>query len=370
MRNFSKILCVVLALVVALSAASCSLTKQVAYSSDDGDLPIGMYIYYLYTAYNEAQNYAQKDTEKYDAAKGTYDGSKSFLKMEITDDDGNTAVAEDWIKDKAAEYMNDSIAVFHEYHRLGCTIDEALLAEDKKDIKEYWDNGYTYYGMSQPALSETYEPYGISFEAFFLARVEIQMMKASVFKAEYKDVADAELQKYYEESYTSYHYFSRDLYTASTDSNNTTTYEPISDAQITAYTAAFDGYAAAINSGSTFSDQFEIFKEEYDTSATAVEEQEKLDDTKELNKEILALKDNEAKQVIVGETEKTKKIYLIYKEPIADTTETFFKDSTARDTVLSDMKEDDFTKLLKSVADEIGGMSSACKSYKPSMFES
>ena len=104
MKNFTKILCVVLALVVALSAAACSLTQQYAYQKDDIELPIGTYIYYLYSAYNEAQNLAQQ-SDLYDSETGKYDGKKSFLKMEITDEDGETAVAEDWINDKAAEKL-------------------------------------------------------------------------------------------------------------------------------------------------------------------------------------------------------------------------------------------------------------------------
>ena len=371
MRNFTKILCVVLALVVALSAASCSLSKQYAYTSDDGDLPIGLYIYYLRQAYNEAEDYAQKDTEKYDAEKGTYDGSKSFLKMEITDDDGKTAVAEDWIKEKAAENMNEAIAVYYQYNQLGCTMDEALLETDRKTYKDAWDNGYSYYGNSMPALSETYEPFGIGLDALFFADVEIPMMKTSVFDATYKDVTDDELKKFYEENYTSYHYFSMDLYTTSTDANNTTSYESVSDAQITAYTAAFDGYAAAINGGeSTFSEQFEAFKTAYNSDATATENKAKLDSDTDLNKAILALKDGEAKQVIIGENDNARKIYLIYKEAIAGTTEAYFEESSSRDSVLSVMKEDEFEELLKKIAAEIDGMSSACKSYKPSMFES
>ena len=123
MRNFKKLLCVVLALVVALSAASCSLGKQYAYKKDDIELPIGVYIFYLYQAYSEAQNYAQK-LDSYDSTTGRYDGKKSFLKLEITDSDDNTAVAEDWIKDKAKEYTQQAIAVSYEFNKLGATIDE------------------------------------------------------------------------------------------------------------------------------------------------------------------------------------------------------------------------------------------------------
>ena len=77
-----------------------------------------------------------------------------------------------------------------------------------------------------------------------------------------------------------------------------------------------------------------------------------------------------AKQVIIGE-DGSRKIYLIYKEPIADTTETEFESSDNRESVLSTMKEDDFRALLKKTASEISvKKSSACDKYKPSMFES
>ena len=123
MRNFKKLLCVVLVLIVALSAASCSITPQNLYEKDDVKLPIGVYIFYLQQAYSEAQSYAQQ-SDKYDSATGKYDGKKSFLKMEITDSDDNTAIAEDWIKDKAKEYTQKAIALCVEFNNLGATVDE------------------------------------------------------------------------------------------------------------------------------------------------------------------------------------------------------------------------------------------------------
>ena len=126
MKNFSKILCVVLALVVALSAASCAMAPQTAYEKDGIKLPIGVYIYYMYTAYTSAQGFAQK-SDLYDASTGKYDGKKSFLKMEITDDDGNTAVAEDWIKNKADERTKEAVAIYTKFNELGCTIDQTEL---------------------------------------------------------------------------------------------------------------------------------------------------------------------------------------------------------------------------------------------------
>ena len=126
MKNFTKILCVVLALVMALSVASCSLSKQYAYQKDGVELPIGVYVYYMYSAYNEAQTLAQK-SDLYDAATGKYDGKKSFLKIEITDEDGNTAVAEDWITDKTKEKLQNAVAIETKFNELGCTVDQAEL---------------------------------------------------------------------------------------------------------------------------------------------------------------------------------------------------------------------------------------------------
>ena len=385
MRNFTKMLCVVLALIVALSVTSCSLNHQYSYKTDDVELPIGVYIYYLQTAYNEAQTLAQK-SDKYDSEAGTYDGEKSFLKLEITDDDGNTAVAEDWIKDKADEYMNQAVAVYYEYNKLGATIDEAELAEYRTSYKDYWDNGYSYYGYQQPALSQSYEPYGIGFDSFFEVAVTLNLMSDAVFKAEYAvdgpmAVTDEETHKYYEENYTSYHYFSANLYTTSeeptTDEDGNETTEtvttPMTEAEIAAITASFDGYAADVNGGKAFSEALEKYNTDYSASATATDKTEKIDaeTTDELKKAILALKEGEAKQIIIGDDEKTRQIYLIFKDPIADTTESYFAEDGKRDSIVSEMKSDDFKELLKTLAAAITiDKSSACKDYKPSMFES
>ena len=172
MKNFSKILCVVLALVVALSAAACSLSPEYAYQKDDIELPIGVYIYYLYNAYNSAQNYAQQ-SDLYDSETGKYDGSKSFLKIEITDDDGETAVAEDWIINKAVEDTKNAVAVETKFNELGCTIDQTELDSTKTYYQSYWDQSY----------AEQMEPYGISFESFFEAGYTIPVMKTEAFKA-------------------------------------------------------------------------------------------------------------------------------------------------------------------------------------------
>ena len=373
MRNFTKILCAVLALVVALSAASCTLTKQYSYKTDDVELPIGVYIYYLQNAYNEAQSLAQK-SDQYDSEAGTYDGNKSFLKMEITDDDGVTAVAEDWILNKAAEYMDESVAVYHEFNTLGATVDESTASYYEGMYESYWDS-----------IAESYEKYGISYDSFILAGITIPLMRSAVFEAEYSEdgptaVADDDLQKFFDENYTSYKYFSANLYTSvetpvtDADGNETTesTNTAMTEEEVAKYQSYFDLYAKRINENTaTFGQMLEHYQNHFDAEATATEDVKKIDEdtTDELEKNILTLKEGEAKSVIIGDDENSRQIYLIYKAPIADEKD-YPKDSSNRLSVISEMKTDDFKDLLKSVAAELNiSKSSAVNSYKPSMFE-
>ena len=363
MRNFTKILCVALALIVALSAASCSLSKQYSYKTDDVELPIGVYIYYLQTAYNEAQTLAQK-SDKYDSEAGTYDGSKSFLKMEITDDDGNTAVAEQWIIDKAAEYMNDAVAVYHEYNELKATLDESTHEYYKSYYTSYWEQG----------LSETYQGLGISLDSFIQAAITIPLMRSAVFEAEYSEggpqaVADDDLKSFFNDNYTSYKYFSADLFTSSEDEATSGT--AMTDEEVAAIEKDFKAYADSIKDSESFTSALEKYKAAYDSSATATEDIKKIDEdtADDIQKAIVDLKEGKAKAQIIGDDETSRKMYLLYKAPITDEKD-YLSDDNNRLTVLSEMKNDDFSDYLKEVAKSLKiDVSSSCSSYKPSMFE-
>lgn len=373
MKNFSKILCVVLALVIALSAASCSLSKQYAYEKDDIKLPIGVYIYYLYNAYNSAQNYAQQ-SDLYDAETGKYDGKKSFLKMEITDDDGKTAVAEDWIKDKAAEDTKTAVAIQTKFNDLGCTLDQTEIDSTQSYYKSYWDQSY----------SEMLEPYGISFDSFFLAGYTLPAMENEAFKAEYgtggpSAVSDEELTKYFKDNYTSYKYFSANLYTTETAENTDGSAEtaseniPLSADKIAEYQKDFDSYAATLSDGGSYADVVAEYMKKYaveeDPTTENVEDIDE-ESTDEIMKTILDMKDGQAMTVVIGDDDTTKQIYLVYREPIENQVEAYTDPEQHKNDVLSAMKHEEFDETLKKLAEEMNiTLSSACDSYKPSKFE-
>ncbi|MBQ3264331.1 MAG: hypothetical protein IJH07_01005 [Ruminococcus sp.] len=373
MKNFSKILCVVLALVMALSAASCSLSQQYAYQQDDIELPIGVYLYYLYSAYNNAQSYAQQ-SDLYDADSGKYDGKKSFLKMEITDDDGETAVAEDWIKNKAEENTKNAVAINTKFNELGCTIDQTEIDSTKSYYKSYWDQSY----------AEMLEPYGISFDSFFEAGYMIPVMESEAFKAEYgeggpSEVATPDLAAYFEENYTSYKYFSVNLYTTEsvegTDDSEETATENValSEDKINEYKDAFDEYASTLSDGGSYEDVIEKYMDAFDVEEDPTTESVEIideDTTDEIIKTIKDMKDGQAMTMEVGDDDTSKQLYLIYREPIENQVEAYTDPEQHKDDVLSSMKHEDFDELLKDLAEELNiTLSSSCGSYKPSLFE-
>ena len=375
MKNFSKILCVVLALVMALSAASCSLSPQYAYQQDDIEIPIGVYIYYLYSAYSNAQNYAQQ-SDLYDSETGKYDGKKSFLKMEITDDDGETAVAEDWIINKANESVKEAVAIYTKFNEFGCTLDQTEIDSTQSYYKSYWDQSY----------NEQFEPYGVSFDSFFEAAYILPAKESEAFKAEYgtdgpSAVSDEDLAAYFKENYVSYKYFSANLYTTSdaadtadgsaeTETANT----PLSAEEIAAYQKDFDEYASTLSSGdSSFDEVAEKYKEAYSiTDDPTTQNVEIIDDdtTDELLKTIKGMKDGQAMTMEIGDDDSSKQLYLIYREPIENELKAYTDPEQHKDEVLSSMKHEDFEKLLKDYAEELNiTLSSACNGYKPAMFE-
>lgn len=373
MKNFSKILCVVLALVMALSVASCSFSKQYAYQKDDIEIPVGVYIYYLYNFYNSAQSYAQQ-SDLYDSETGKYDGKKSFLKMEITDDDGETAVAEDWIKNKTEERIKEAVAIYTKFNDLGCTIDQTEIDSTKTYYQSYWDQSY----------SEQFEAYGVSFDSFFEAGYMIPVMENEAFKAEYgtdgpSAVSDEDLTAYFTENYTSYKYFSANLYktetTESGDGSEETASENValSEDEIAAYQKDFQSYASTLSEGGSFDDIKKEYMEKYEITDDPVTENVEIidEDTEdEILKTIKDMKDSQAMTIEIGEDETSKQLYLIYREPIEDQVEKYTDPEQEKDTVLSSMKNEDFEELLKNFADELNiTLTSACSSYKPSMFE-
>ena len=377
MKAIKKITAAFLAVLMIMSISGCSTKPEWSYKVDDNEVQIGVYIYALYTAYNQAASYAS-------SAEG-YDAEKSFLNLTITDDDGETAVAKDWIVDTAKELTKNILTIEEEFEARGLT----LTAEDEAAAKESADNDwnlgpyydmYLAYGMMPTPYKDILEPYGVSYESFERASYMASAKQTALFEEIYINdeetaVSTEDLTNYFTENYTSYSYLSVRLADSATDDAGSTTYTAMSDEDIAEIESTLQGYADNINNGAgTFAEQmveYTALKElESDPSTSAVEN---LDESS-LNEDVIAalkeLEEGKASLVKVGEAENAY-YYLIYKAPIADSVADYIEDETNSFNVLSAMKSEEFQDMLTAKAEELGIQenTSVVNSYKPSMFE-
>lgn len=377
MKAIKKITAAFLAVLMIMSISGCSTKPEWSYKVDENEVQIGVYIYALYTAYNQAASYAS-------SAEG-YDAEKSFLNLTITDDDGETAVAKDWIVDTAKELTKNILTIEEEVEARGLT----LTAEDEAAAKESADNDwnlgpyydmYLAYGMMPTPYKDILEPYGVSYESFERASYMASAKQTALFEEIYINdeetaVSTEDLTNYFTENYTSYSYLSVRLADSATDDSGSTTYTAMSDEDIAEIESTLQGYADNINNGAgTFADQmveYTALKElESDPSTNAVEN---LDESS-LNEDVIAalneLEEGKASLVKVGEAENAY-YYLIYKAPIADSVADYIEDETNSFNVLNAMKSEEFQDMLTAKAEELGIQenTSVVNSYKPSMFE-
>lgn len=377
MKAIKKITAAFLAVLMIMSISGCSTKPEWSYKVDDNEVQIGVYIYALYTAYNQAASYAS-------SAEG-YDAEKSFLNLTITDDDGETAVAKDWIVDTAKELTKNILTIEEEFETRGLT----LTAEDEAAAKESADNDwnlgpyydmYLAYGMMPTPYKDILEPYGVSYESFERASYMASAKQTALFEEIYINdeetaVSTEDLTNYFTENYTSYSYLSVRLADSATDDSGSTTYTAMSDEDIAEIESTLQGYADNINNGAgTFAEQmveYTALKElESDPSTSAVEN---LKDSS-LNEDVVAalneLEEGKASLVKVGEAENAY-YYLVYKAPIADSVADYIEDETNSFNVLSAMKSEEFQDMLTAKAEELGIQenTSVVNSYKPSMFE-
>lgn len=373
MKPTVKIGSLLLAVVMALSAVfatGCSMSKEWSYKTSDKELAIGVYIYCLDLAYQQAQTKA-KELDDYD---GTND---KWLDLEITDDDGNTAVARQWIKDDAQKKCLNFLAVEKGMKDEGASVDEATQQAADEQAKTYWNVGqYANYGYIMP-MSKELEPYGISYDSFRYCTSQYSVNYSALFAKLYgeggsQEVSDSELEDYFIENYVDYSYIPVQLYEASTDEAGESTNVALSDEKIADYTAELEGYVKDINDGKSYDDVVSAYTEKHELSQSpAVDNTEQLESVSAGDQIKDALKDlgnNKAVTVKVGEGD-TGMLYLVYKRNSADSAKDYLESETNRAGVLNTMKKDDFEDYLKKIVEDLDyEKNSAVDGYDPKMF--
>ena len=373
MKPTVKIGSLLLAVVMALSAVlatGCSMGKEWSYKTSDKELAIGVYIYCLDLAYQQAQTKA-KELDDYD---GTND---KWLDLEITDDDGNTAVARQWIKDDAQKKCLNFLAVEKGMKDEGASVDEATQQAADEQAKTYWNVGqYANYGYIMP-MSKELEPYGISYDSFRYCTSQYSVNYSALFAKLYgeggsQEVSDSELEDYFIENYVDYSYIPVQLYEASTDEAGESKSVALSDEKIADYTAELEGYVKDINDGKSYDEVVSAYTEKHELSQSpAVDNTEQLESVSAGDQIKDVLKDlgnNKAVTVKVGEGD-SGMLYLVYKRNSADSAKDYLESETNRAGVLNTMKKDDFEDYLKKIVEDLDyEKNSAVDGYDPKMF--
>ena len=373
MKPTVKIGSLLLAVVMALSAVfatGCSMSKEWSYKTSDKELAIGVYIYCLDLAYQQAQTKA-KELDDYDGI------NDKWLDLEITDDDGNTAVARQWIKDDAQKKCLNFLAVEKGMKEEGASVDEATQQAADEQAKTYWNVGqYANYGYIMP-MSKELEPYGISYDSFRYCTSQYSVNYSALFAKLYgeggsQEVSDSELEDYFIENYVDYSYIPVQLYEASTDEAGESKSVALSDEKIADYTAELEGYVKDINDGKSYDDVVSAYTEKHELSQSpAVDNTEQLESVSAGDQIKDALKDlgnNKAVTVKVGEGD-SGMLYLVYKRNSADSAKDYLESETNRAGVLNTMKKDDFEDYLKKIVEDLDyEKNSAVDGYDPKMF--
>src|SRR5574344_2029555 len=336
MKPYKKITALLLAVIMVILAAGCtpiSLSKEWSYRMGDNiEYSIGTYSYALYQAYQSAQKYAKNNAD--------YDSAKSFMDLEITDDDGNTATAKDWIKTEADKIMKNLLALDSEMSKANITVDSATMDEAKKNAKNIWDVGqYASYGYYSP-MSKELEPYGISFDSFFAGSYAAQVKQNALFTGIYgkdgpKAVSDSDLTDYFKSNYTDYSYFTAALSTSSDSSGTNKT--AMTDEEKETLETTLQGYADKINDGSaTFKDMVNEYMSANsittDPSKNAVESLTDSSIGDEIKEKLNSMSAGEAAILEVG-TGSSAQCYFLYKDDVNKDVDTYINDDTKRLTV-------------------------------------
>lgn len=380
MNNLKKICAGLLALLMLISVAGCSKNPDYSYKTDNVSYGEGVYIYSLFSAYNEAYSILQ--TELGD----DFDSTASI--MDITADfegKGEKVLCETWIKNQADLITRNLAALDEKIAEYGITLDKTQVESARELAKEDWYLGpyYEYYvasGYEATSYEDMLSPYGVSFDSFFTSSYLASVKQSAIFdhlygKGGIEEVSDEEITEYFTENYTSYAYFTHQLYETSIDTETSQqVYLPYSDELVDEVEAEFKSYAKLLNSGTAYTEiLFQYMKKHDITDSPSVENVEILDNSS-LGEEVLealkGLKEGKATYLKVG-TGDTSIMYFITKFKIKDEAEDYLSADGNRHTILQTLKSDDFTSYLDDITEnvKVEVNEKVIEKYNPAIFE-
>ena len=200
--NIKKITAVAAAAAVMSSMTACGENTTWGATIDGSDIPAGIFIYYLQSAYYSAQSKLNEENSASSDAIASADGTTTTAAVFSSQIDGKDAKA--WIYDEATKSMQEYAAIEAKFTELGLTI----TADEKDAAKVYCDQIWDYAG-------EYYTKMGISEKSYTSLYLNSQK-RDKVFKTIYSEggeyaVSDDEIKTYLDENYAMINYIAMEL---------------------------------------------------------------------------------------------------------------------------------------------------------------
>lgn len=367
MKNMKKILAILIAVIMVMCLGACSkaprtATAQWSYKTDKTQYAIGVHIYSLVSAYNQAFSVIQNaQGEEFDAEASILDIESSF------DETGEVFLCKDWIMKEADYITKNLIAIDNLMEEYGVELDESVEASALEQAKKDWDLGpyyeeYLSYGYAATPYKTILEPCGISFESFYQATYLASVKQNAIFDKLYnkggiKAVAEDEMKKFFEDNYTNYSYFTVNFYESSVDPTTNETVNTPFDAKKTAEIKEnLEFYVSMIKNGTTYEDVSGAYtayaKLQYNPSVSNIENLDNTTLPAEVAEVLKGLKDGEAKVAYFGQ-EDTQMAYFLYKKPITAETKGYIANETNYDALLKEMRNEEFLADLEKITEQV-----------------
>ncbi|MBQ1977612.1 MAG: hypothetical protein II225_02570 [Ruminococcus sp.] len=361
MTNLKKIMSVFLAVLLVLSLGACSdlpktSSAQWSYKYADNEYAIGVHIYSLFTAYSKAYNIVSE------AQGESFDTSASIMDVESTfDETSGVMVCRDWINAEADRITKSIVGLDMMMEKYDMVLEGELYDAAKDQARKDWYLGpyyeeYSSYGSSTTPYKEVLEPYGISFDSFFVSTYLASAKQSAVFSKLYnkggvEEIPEETVHSYFEENYTSYGCFTVNFYDSQTDSETGQMVNiPFEIEKTKALKEDLEYYVKMIENGISFSTIGGVYAAEagleHDPSYQNIEiVKDGISDSlpDEAVEALNSMAEGEARIVYVGQ-DTSLMAYFLYKNPIKDHTKKYVEENYI--TMLQEIVGDKFFNTL------------------------